>query len=52
MFMLDDLIIFSLAIFAVNSSIGDKYAKYCKLIGGMILVALGVLLTFMPHLLR
>lgn len=51
-FMLDDLIIFSLAAFAINTSIGDKYAKYCKLIGGIILIILGLLLTFAPQLLR
>lgn len=50
-FMLDDIIIFSLAVFAVSSSYGHKYAKYCKLIGGVILVILGFLLVFMPDLL-
>ena len=50
-FMLDDLIIFGLAAFAVNSSFGDKYAKYCKLIGGIILIALGAILLFAPNLL-
>lgn len=52
-FMLDDLIIFGLAAFAVNStSIGNKYAKHCKLIGGVVLIVLGVLLVFFPGLLR
>lgn len=50
-FMLDDIIIFSLAVFAVSSSYGHKYARYCKLIGGIILVVLGFLLVFMPDLL-
>jgi thiol-disulfide isomerase/thioredoxin len=50
-FMLDDLIIFSLAVFAVTH-VGDKYAKWCKLIGGVILFALGIILLFFPHLLR
>ncbi|MEK9165857.1 MAG: thioredoxin family protein [Patescibacteria group bacterium] len=51
-FMLDDLIIFGLAAFAVNTTLGSKYAKYCKLIGGVILLILGLMLTFAPHLLR
>jgi thiol-disulfide isomerase/thioredoxin len=51
-FMLDDLIIFGLAAFAVNSNFGEKYAKYCKAIGGIILVILGLVLLFAPHLLR
>jgi len=51
-FMLDDLIIFGLAAFAVSSGIGDKYAKQCKLIGGAVMLLLGLLLLFAPHLLR
>ena len=51
-FMLDDLIIFGLAAFAVNTTLGTKYAKYCKLVGGIILLILGLMLTFAPHLLR
>jgi thiol-disulfide isomerase/thioredoxin len=51
-FMLDDLVIFGLAAFAISSSLGDKYAKYCKLVGGLILTVLGVLLLFAPQLLR
>ena len=50
--MLDDLIIFGLAAFAVTSTIGDKYAKYCKLIGGTVLLLLGLMLALAPHLLR
>jgi len=52
-FMADDLIIFGLAAFAVsNTEIGEKYAKYCKFIGGAILLLLGILLLFAPQLLR
>lgn len=50
-FMLDDLIIFGLAAFAVNTAVGDKYAKWCKLIGGVILLGLGIVLAFFPGLL-
>jgi glutaredoxin len=42
-FMLDDLVIFSLAIFAITN-MGDKYAKWCKLAGGITLFTLGVML--------
>ncbi|MBU0461668.1 MAG: hypothetical protein KJ574_03715, partial [Nanoarchaeota archaeon] len=51
-FMLDDIIIFSLAVLALNTTVGERYAKYCKLIGGAVLLLLGLLLTFAPHLLR
>ena len=50
-FMLDDLIIFSLAAFAVTGTFGQKYAKLSKLVGGVILVVLGLVLVFKPELL-
>jgi glutaredoxin len=51
-FMLDDLIIFGMAAFALGSSLGEKYAKYCKLLGGIIMAVLGFIMLFAPHLLR
>lgn len=51
-FMMDDLVIFSLAAFSIGSVMGEKYAKYCKLFGGIILLILGLILVFAPHLLR
>jgi len=51
-FMLDDLIIFSLAAFAVNSNTGRKYAHHCTILGGVVLVVLGILMAFLPDLLR
>lgn len=51
-FMLDDLLIFASAVFAVNSALGEKYSGYCKAAGGIIMVVLGVLLTFFPDMLR
>ncbi|MCX6816205.1 MAG: thioredoxin family protein [Candidatus Aenigmarchaeota archaeon] len=51
-FMLDDLIIFSLAAFAVSGTYGEKYSKYCKVIGGIIMLLLGVMLLFAPQLLH
>lgn len=43
-FMLDDLIIFGTAAFALTSSLGDRYAKYTRPVGGIILIILGALL--------
>jgi hypothetical protein len=51
-FMLDDLIIFGAAAFAMNTQLGERYAKYCKPVGGIILLVLGALLMFAPQLLR
>ncbi|MFC2045489.1 hypothetical protein ACFLUH_02280 [Chloroflexota bacterium] len=51
-FMIDDLIIFGTAAFAVNSSLGDRYVKYSKPVGGTIMLVLGALLIFAPNLLR
>lgn len=50
-FMLTALIIFGSAAFAMTSSVGDRLAKYCRPLGGTILLVLGVLLLFAPHLL-
>ena len=50
-FMLDDLIIFGAAALAMTSSLGNRYVKYCRPEGGAILIALGALLLFAPHLL-
>jgi hypothetical protein len=50
-FMLVALIIFGSVAFAMTSSLGDRYAKYCRPFGGTILLILGVLLLFAPHLL-
>ena len=43
-FMLDDLVIFSTAAFALTSRMGDRYAKYSRPIGAAILIILGLLL--------
>ena len=51
-FMLDDLIIFSLAVLALNTDLGQRYAKYCKIIGGIVLLFLGCMMVFLPDLLR
>ncbi len=51
-FMLDDLVIFATAAFAATSSLGEKYARYTKPLGGVIMLTLGVVLIFFPTLLR
>jgi len=43
-FMLDDLVIFGTAAFALTSSLGDRYAKYTRPVGATILILLGVIL--------
>lgn len=43
-FMLDDLIIFGTAAFALTSNLGDRYAKCSRPVGATILIILGVLL--------
>ena len=43
-FMLDDLIIFGTAAFALTSRLGDRYAKYSRPVGATILIILGLLL--------
>jgi len=43
-FMLDDLIIFGTAAFALSSSLGERYAKYFRPVGATILIILGLLL--------
>jgi hypothetical protein len=43
-FMLDDLVIFGTAAFALTSSLGDRYAKYTRPVGAAILIILGLLL--------
>lgn len=51
-FMLDDLIVFGFAAFAVNKFVGTKYANISHLIGGIVMLALGVMLVFFPEYLR
>ena len=51
-FMLDDLIIFGAAAFAMSSNLGDRYLKYSRPVGGTIMIILGALLLFAPNLLR
>jgi hypothetical protein len=43
-FMLDDLVIFGTAAFALTSRLGERYAKYSRPVGATILIILGLLL--------
>jgi glutaredoxin/uncharacterized protein (UPF0333 family) len=52
-YMIDDFIVFGLAIwgFSKMEAHGAKYAQYSLLIGGVLMILLGILLTFNPDLL-
>jgi len=51
-YMLDDLIVFSIAVFSLNLiKFTSKYSRYSHLVGGIMLLFLGVLLVFRPNLL-
>lgn len=50
-FMLDDLIVFSLAMITLRvSGITNKYSKFSHLIGGIIMILIGFLLIFFPSI--
>ena len=51
MYMLDDIIVFSLAYFAVGGALGNRIASWGNAIGAVILIALGLMLLFAPKLL-
>lgn len=52
MYMVDDLIVFGIALYSI-SKIGSTYtyAKWSSLIGGVLMLALGLLLLFRPEIL-
>ena len=51
-FMLNNLVIFGTAAFALTSNLGVRYAKYARPVGAAILIILGALLLFAPGWLR
>lgn len=52
LYMLDDLIIFSLAFFTLNRiGFSDRYNRYSTLLAGLLIFILGVLMIFRPQLL-
>ena len=51
-FMIDDIVIFAIAMFTTKiAAISTKYNKYSHLIGGLIMVIIGLLLLFKPGIL-
>ncbi len=51
-FMLDDLIVFFIAVKTMNiAGISNKFNKYSHLIGGLIMIIIGLLLIFNPGIL-
>ncbi len=52
LYMLDDIIVFSFAVFAINKYAGDKYEKYSTLIGGSVMILIGILIIFFPQYLK
>jgi len=49
-FMLDDLIIFAIAMIGLKAvGIQNKYARFSKLIGGSIILIIGILMLFKPE---
>ncbi len=51
-FMLDDMIIFAIAIITLNKiGFTDKYNKYSAIFGGILILILGLLLIFRPQIL-
>lgn len=52
MYMVDDLIVFGLAFFSIEKiGLTTKYSKWCNLIGGILMLALGLTLIINPELL-
>lgn len=49
-FMIDDLVVFFVAMFTLKmTGITNKYARYSSLIGGILMIAIGILLVFKPE---
>ena len=49
-FLLDDLIVFFVAMFTLNiKAISTKYTKYSHLIGGILMLIIGILMIFKPE---
>ena len=47
--MIDDFIVFSLALLSVNKlQLTNKYSKWMNLIGGILMIILGIIMIFKP----
>lgn len=52
-YMIDDLFVFGLALWGAGKlQMTTTYAKWCNLFGGILMIALGVILVFAPEWLR
>lgn len=52
MYMVDDFIVFGIALYSIEKiGVTQKYAKWCNLIGGILMLILGAILVFKPELL-
>jgi thiol-disulfide isomerase/thioredoxin len=51
MYMLDDIVVFSLAFWAAGGMLGNRIASWGHAIGAFILIGLGLMLLFAPQLL-
>jgi len=50
--MLDDLVVFFIAMITLQmTGITTKYVKWSRLIGGILMVAIGIILLFKPEIL-
>jgi len=48
-YMLDDLVVFAIAMKTLNLiGIDHKYARYSRLIGGIVILVIGILMLFKP----
>ena len=51
-FLIDDLIVFAIAMFTMKVvGMSNRYTKYSHLIGGLIMLAIGILMVFFPNIL-
>lgn len=51
-YMVDDFIVFGIALYSIEKiGLTTKYAKWCNLIGGVLMLILGAILIFKPELL-
>ncbi len=51
LFMIDDLVIFTLAMITMKvTGISNRYTKYSSIVGGVILAVIGILLIFFPNI--
>ena len=47
--MIDDFIVFSLALLSINKlQLTNKYSKWMNLIGGILMIILGIIMIFKP----